>query len=117
MTVAEFPLSTTDPEIPVLGLELGLPERPEFVIAELPTVAEDGTWSIRGLRSVRDVEPSDRKQAFALAQEAIEAGDPRRADYYMRWTIVDDPDASPGWIALANFYVDYGQMLASRSSI
>jgi|GEM_PF-1316415 len=278
--IPELPASAAKLEIPVLGLELGLPEQPDFVLANLPAVAEDGTWSIRGLRSVRDellpegelgkvvlvsayvqevyaappcpkdslcppgklphawfvddpriegkqdalmvpgiefpipewdeaaqefwassravefevgrryvlmgwfrrfsdsgfahdkgllellavtdypatadsvwlvppnsyhhprvradsglpplaperatvptcvlhgtnyanlgplIEPSDNKQAVALAQEAIDAGDPRRADYYLRWMIVADPDASHGWIGIADFYVDYGQ--------
>jgi hypothetical protein len=39
------------PPVPVLGLELGLPERPSFAIADVPALAEDGTWSIRGLRA------------------------------------------------------------------
>jgi hypothetical protein len=36
--------------VPVLGLELGLPEPPAFDIPEVPLMAEDGTWSILGLR-------------------------------------------------------------------
>jgi tetratricopeptide (TPR) repeat protein len=46
--------TSSEPSIPVLGLELGLPERPSFVVPNLPALADDGSWSIRGLRSVRD---------------------------------------------------------------
>jgi hypothetical protein len=46
--------ASNESSIPVLGLELGLPERPMFVVPNLPPLGDDGTWSIRGLRSVRD---------------------------------------------------------------
>jgi hypothetical protein len=49
------PASTASaPSIPVLGLELGLPERPAFVVPNPPLVADDGSWSIRGLRRFLD---------------------------------------------------------------
>jgi hypothetical protein len=38
--------------IPVLGMDMGLPDRPEFLVPVPPAIYEDGTWSIRGLRSV-----------------------------------------------------------------
>lgn len=44
----------SEPSIPVLGLELGLPERPAMMVPNPPTIADDGSWSIRGLRSVLD---------------------------------------------------------------
>jgi hypothetical protein len=41
-------------EIPILGLELGLPQPPAFFDPAVPILAEDGTWSVLGLRAVLD---------------------------------------------------------------
>jgi tetratricopeptide (TPR) repeat protein len=54
-------------------------------------------------------EPSDAKHAYALGRDADAAGQPLHADYYFRWMIVHSPESATGWVALANFYVDYGE--------
>ena len=52
-------------------------------------------------------EPVDRADAVELAR--AEAGYPGRADYYYRWSIVDDPRSASAWVALGNLYGDNGR--------
>jgi hypothetical protein len=59
-----------EPEVPVLGLELGLPPPPAFVEFEIPSMADDGTWSILGLRRVLEAMLPDAEAGLVVLVSA-----------------------------------------------
>ena len=79
-TLASAPTAEPEPEPerpPVLGLELGLPPRPDFHFAELPTLLDDETWSVHGLLAYREQMLPEAKddrvvQISAYVQEVYE---------------------------------------------
>jgi hypothetical protein len=113
LAVSEYPLDAdarwtfprNSQQHPKARAELGLePLAPELAHVPAGVVAGSALPEPGPL-----VEPSDHKDAMRLGREEAWAGHPRRADYYFRWMIVDDPSKAAGWVELGSFYVDYGE--------
>jgi tetratricopeptide (TPR) repeat protein len=57
-------------------------------------------------RSIAPLElPTSIGDALERADRAIEVDDLPRADYYLRWALLESPDRSDVWLALANLHL------------